>query len=382
MTPSNAELRARANELIAYHSPISKRLTAERTSLESKLIPVTAYIVVACAETYLRYPDMIRAIDAVLPAEEIGRLARRPGCQVDTCYLWSIANFPLVGRKVFSMLDPSLDTPDRLHTVLEFWERAALAYRGNDGTRQAWDTGSSTPYDVAIVGHLLAGTVAIDDPGERTRIKRFNATLVNHLFLMYFDTRAGYGDTGPYEVPGHPSRRLLVRDFYRLGQSDYWWSDVARDVPYQNLTAALVLDEVEFTVTDFGTSNHQPEDYLDHLVGFGLYTTDGCAPGELRSVPLDELDSIVAAVRTAQADHYRNIAAMSRDDKIRCGAYVYFSFLRPFAIEAGCADELDWSVPRDLPEPVYEFLSAMEGDNAGVDEDVEYYDPLPDTPDE
>jgi hypothetical protein len=375
-------IRDRANALIAYHSPISKQLTAERTSLESKLIPVTAYIVVACAEAYLRYPDMMRTIDAALPAEEIGRRARRPGCQVDTCYLWSIANFPLVGRKVFGLIDPSLDTSERLHTVLDFWERAALAYRGDDGTRQAWDTGTSTPYGDAIVADLLAGSTPVDDPDDRARIKRFNATLVNHLFLMYFDTRAGYGDTGPYTVPGHPSRRLLVRDFYRLSKSDYWWSDVAAGVPYQNLTAALVLDDVEFTVTDFGTSNHQPEDYLDHLVGFGLYTTDDCAPGELRAVPLDELDDIVTAVRVAQSDHYRRIAAMSRDDKIRCGAYVYFSFLRPFAAEAGCIDDIDWTVPRDLPEPAYALLSAIEGDNSGVDEDVAYYELFPEVSDE
>jgi hypothetical protein len=376
------EIRDRANALIAYHAPISKQLTAERTSLESKLIPVTGYIVVACAEAYLRYADMMRTIDAALPAEEIGRRARRAGCQVDTCYLWSIANFPLVGRKVFGMIDPSLDTPDRMHTILDFWERAALAYRGDDGTRQAWDTGSSTPYDDAIVADLLAGAIAVDDIEDRARIKRFNATLVNHLFLMYFDTRAGYGDTGPYAVPGHPTCRLLVRDFYRLSKSDFWWSDVAAGVPYQNLTAALVLDDVEFTVTDFGTSNHSPEDYLDHLVAFGLYTTDDCAPGEVRAVPLDELDGIVAAVRVAQADHYRQIAAMSRDDKIRCGAYVYFSFLRPFAAEAGCVDDLDWTVPRDLPEPAYQLLSAIEGDNSGVAEDEEYYELLAEVPDE
>ena len=40
--------RTEANRLIAYHSPISEALTAERTSLESKLIPVSAYIVTAC----------------------------------------------------------------------------------------------------------------------------------------------------------------------------------------------------------------------------------------------------------------------------------------------------------------------------------------------
>ncbi|MEY2453617.1 MAG: hypothetical protein QOD92_3191 [Acidimicrobiaceae bacterium] len=377
-----SDVRTRTNELIAYHGPISKQLTAERTSLESKLIPVTAYIVVACAEAYLRYGDMMRTIDAALPAEEIGRRARRPGCQVDTCYLWSIANFPLVGRKVVGLMDPALDTPERMHTILDFWDRAARAYRGNDGTRQAWDTGTATPYDDVIVADLLAGATAVGDPEERTRIKRFNATLVNHLFLMYFDTRAGYGDTGPYAVPGRPTQRLLVRDFYRLSKSDFSWSDVAAGVPYRNLTAALVLDNVEFTVTDFGTSNHQPEDYLDHLVGFGLYTTDDCAPGEQRAVPLDELDDIVAAVRVAQADHYRQIAAMPRDEKIRCGAYVYFSFLRPFAAEAGCVDELDWNVPRDLSEPVYELLSAIEGDNTGIDEADAYYELFPEVPDE
>jgi hypothetical protein len=363
-----------ANRLIAYHGPISKALTAERTSLESALIPVTAYIVVACAEVFLRYPDMVRRIDAALSAEEIGRRARRPGCQVDTCYLWSIANFHLLGRKIMAMVDPSADRPEDTAAVLDFWERAAMAYRG-DGTRQAWDTGTATPYDGSIVDALLAGVTPIAGDDHRAEVKRFNATLVNHLFLLYYDTRAGYGDTGPYPVPGADGRTLLVRDYYRLGHSDFPWSDVAAGVPYQNLTAALVLDGVQTSITDFGTSNHTPEDYLDHLVGFGLYTTDGMPPGELRPVPAEEHDAIIAAVRAAQAQHYRNIAAMSRDEKIRAGAYVYFTFLRPFAEEAGIADELDWTVPRDLPAPAYELFSAIQGDNGGVPEEEQYYLP-------
>jgi hypothetical protein len=362
-----------ANRLIAYHAPISKALTMERTSLESALIPVTAYIVVACAEAFLRYPEMVERIDGAMPAEEIGRRARRPGCQVDPCYLWSIANFHLLGRKIMAMIDPSGDDPTRTATVLDFWERAALAYRG-DGTRQAWDTGTSRIYDDATVQALLAGTEPIEDTEHRATVKRFNATLVNHLFLLYFDTRAGYGDTGPYEIPGQPGQTLLVRDYYRLAQGDFPWSDVAKDVPYHHLTAALVLDGVESTFTDFGTSNHTPEDYLERLVGFGLYTTDGQPAGELRPVPTDEHPAIVDAIRAAQAQHYRNIAAMDRDTKIRAGAYVYFTFLRPFAELAGVADELDWTVPRDLPEPIYQLMSAMQGENAGVEEDEDYYD--------
>ena len=374
--PDDETPLAKANRLISYHAPISKALTQERTSLESALIPVTAYIVVACAESYLRYPEMVRAIDAAMPAEEIGRRARRPGCQVDPCYLWSIANFFLLGRKIMAMVDPAGDDPEATATVLDFWERAALAYRA-DGTRQAWDTGTSTIYDDATVAALLAGTVPIEDHEHRTAVKRFNATLVNHLFLLYFDTRAGYGDTGPYTVPGQPGRTLLVRDFYRLAHGDFPWSHVAADVPYHHLTAALVLDDVDSTFTDFGTSNHTPEDYLERLVGFGLYTTDGLPPGELRPVPVEEHLAIVPAVRKAQAQHYRNIAAMERDEKIRAGAYVYFSFLRPFAEIAGVAERLDWSVPRDLPEPLYQLLSAMQGENAGVPEDEDYYDTYP-----
>jgi formyl-CoA transferase len=73
-----------------------------------------------------------------------------------------------------------------------------MAYRGDDGTRQAWDTGTSTPYPDDIVATLLSGVAPIADDDHRAQVKRFSATLVNHLFLLYFDTRAGYGDTGPY----------------------------------------------------------------------------------------------------------------------------------------------------------------------------------------
>ena len=230
------------------------------------------------------------------------------------------------------------------------------------------------PYDGAIANELLEGTVVVDDE-ERSIIKKLNATLVGYSFLMWFDTRSGAQDTGPYAVPGHEGQVLLVRDFYQLAKSDFWWSDVAADVPYDNLTAALVLDGVKFRVTDFGTSYTTPEDYLDHLVRFGLFTTDGA--GALRPVPLDEINEIVAAVRKAQSAHYRNIAAMDRDEKIRCGAYVYFSFLRPFAQAAGIADELDWTVPRDIPPPVYEFVSMLEGDNTASSMDGAYYDLIP-----
>lgn len=361
-----------ANRIIAYHSPISFALTAERTSLESKLIPVSAYVITSCIEAYLRYPAMVEQIEAAMPAEEIGRLARRPGCRVNTVHLWSIPNFWLIGRKVFQSVGwPGTEEPAPAHRVLSFAERVALEFRA-DGTRSAWDTGSAPVYPPAVVDTLLAGSSPVTDE-QRASIKQLNATLVNYLFLLYFDTRVGAGDTGPYVLPD--GRHLLVRDFYQLGPSDFWWSEVAREVPYRNLTAAMVLDPGARVarITDFGTTYTDPEDYLDHVVEYGLFTTDG---GDLRPVPLEELDGIVTAVRAAQKAHYRNIVAMDRHEKIRCGAYVYFAFLRPFARIAGVEADLDWTVPRDIPPPVYDLVSAMEGDNAPPADDGPYYAPL------
>jgi len=360
--PDRGAMRTRANELIAYHSPISHRLTAERTSYQSQMIPVTPYILVACGETFLRYPSMMRAIDAAMPAEQIGASGRRPGSQVDTVYLWSIANFFLVGRKVFTQFDPSFDSVESAYTVMDFWERAARGFRG-DGTHQAADAGGVVRvYDGDVIHALAEQAVDVDDE-LRARLKRFNATLINYLFLLYFDTRVGSGDTGPYDLGalglGPAGRTMVVRDFYRMGQSDFWWSDVAAQVPYQHLVAGLVLDDVSVRITDFGTSNTDPEDYLDRLVGFSLFTTDGEPPGSLRPVPLDEIDGIVTACRAAERNHYRRIARMDNDEMIRCGAYVYFTFLKPFAEAAGVADELDWTVPRDVKPPVYDLLVAV-----------------------
>lgn len=384
--PEPADAKARANALIAYHSPIAQRLTDARTSLESRLIPVTAYIVVACTEAFFRYPEMMRRIDAALPAAEIGARGRRPGVQVNTVYLWSIANFWLTGRKVLSQIDPSRDHPEAAATVLEFWEQAALAFRGHDGTRQAADAhGAVRPYSADVIATLLDALEPVDDE-RRNAIKRFNATLVSYLFLMYFDTRVGTGNTGPWPLPD--GRTLVVRDYYRLGRSDLPWSGVATEVPYGNLTAALVLDaDVTVRITDFGTADTDPEDYLDHLVGFALFTTDEPrstddvargAPivggGPLRPLAFDELDAVVATVRRAQSALYRTIAAMSRDAKIRAGAHVYFTFLKPFADEAGVGGDLDWHVPRDLPDDWYEVLSAMEGGNEPVGDVGPYYE--------
>jgi hypothetical protein len=365
------------NRWIGYHGNISRAMTAERTALESALIPVSAYILIACIECYRRYPEMIEVITETVPPEKLGEAGRTPGSQIDAVHLWSIANFPLLGRQVlapFGLVDLDRDVP-ALATVLDFWKRAAAAFRA-DGELQAWDAGLRVPrYGPEVVDALVAGSPAVGDDA-REHLVRLNRVLTTFLFLLYFDTRAGYQDTGPY--PLADGRVLLVRDFNRFGVSHFPWShDVCAGLSYSNLTLALVLDgDVRVTANDWGTSITDPPDYFTHLSAAGVFTTDD---GALAPVPSGELDGITSDVKDAQRQLYRRIAGMSRREKLDAGAYVYFTFLRPFAETAGVDDRLDWTVPRDSLD-VYEGLATLERMPAvETDDSVPYYTPIPET---
>jgi hypothetical protein len=152
---------------------------------------------------------------------------------------------------------------------------------------------------------------------------------------------------------------------------------VCADLPYSNLTFALVLDgKVRVTANDWGTSMTDPPDYFAHLSAAGVFTADH---GVLAPVAADELAGIARDVKGAQQKLYRHIAAMDRREKIDAGAYVYFTFLRPFAETAGVDDRLDWTVPRDSLDVYEGFATLDKMPDVESDDSVPYYTPVPET---
>jgi hypothetical protein len=140
---------------------------------------------------------------------------------------------------------------------------------------------------------------------------------------------------------------------------------------------ALVLDgDVRVTANDWGTSLTDPPDYFARLSAAGVFTADS---GALVPVARDELAGFTTDVKDAQRQLYRLIAGMDRREKIDAGAYVYFTFLRPFAETAGVDDRLDWTVPRDSLD-VYEGLATLDKmPDVESDDSIPYYTPVPDT---
>ncbi|HEV7523521.1 MAG TPA: hypothetical protein VGP92_01060, partial [Acidimicrobiia bacterium] len=369
--------RSETNRWIRYHSEVSYALTMERTALESALIPVSAYVLIACVESYRRYPEIIEEINAAIEPEDLGRAGHRLTTQIDPVHMWAVANFPLVGRKVLmaaGMVDPD-DDARRLGTIFDFWSRAAGAYRFDDGTWQASDgNGTATPYR-ALVDDVVAACEPVTDDAQRATVSRLNALLTSYLFLLWFDTRSGYQDTGPYALPD--GRLLLLRAYNRLGVSHFPWSaEVSAGMPYRELLGAFVLrDDTRLRVTDFGTSITEPEDYWPRVEAFGFFDVESGSP-----VPIDapQRDALASAAKSAQKVLYRKIAGMERRAKIDAGAYVYFTFLRPFAELAGI--DVDWTVPRDSTD-LYPFLELVDGaieppPDAPVETAATYYLPL------
>ena len=289
-------------------------------------------------------------------------------------HLWAVPNFALIGRKVLAaagMVDWDEDAR-RMAIVFDFWDRAARAYRFDDGTRQAWDAGGvATPYR----GHVgeIVGAVP---PGRRrigsARVTRLNALLTSYLFLLWFDTRSGYQDTGPYLLDD--GRVLLLRAFNGLGPSHFPWSAaVASEMPLlrrARRVRARRCRPARDRLRDVG--DRSPRTTSSRVVEFALFDVSSGIP---QPIDDDGIDALAAAAKAAQRQLYRTIAGMERRAKIDAGAYVYFTFLRPFAELAGV--DLDWTVPRDSID-LYPLLELIDGAMPGgvAEETVETYYPV------
>ena len=341
----------RVNELIAYHELVLRELAGRRTNLTSGLIPVREYIILSNIESWHRWPEIMVALDEAVGAEEIGRRLREPGHDVSAAYLWAIVTLSLAGRTVREKM--GMDPPDvfeRASVVLDFWQRCSAAWRG-DGFAQAWDAGDVVrPYPAEVIARLDAHATPVGDDGSDTHAvaRRFLASMMQYLFLLYMDTRMGTGDSGPYPLEG--GRTMIVREFFALDGNWMPWGDVADGVPHANLVCALVFKPgVQNRVTDFGSTVSVPVDNLQYLERLGIFASDG--HGTLTPLDHDAMTELLATTKKAQAVLYRRINGWTDLEKITAGAHVYFrGLIRPFTVVAGIDDQFDWTVPRDAAD--------------------------------
>lgn len=327
-------------------------LCVTRTVQESKLFPVPSYMLLSYLCCFYRYPELLRKVEAKMPAEEIGDRVRAMGGKLGNLTGWALPTFYLIGREMlinFGMLGPE-DAAEDVAYVMDFWRRFKLAQQREDGHLNAREFGQRVQILPERRIQRLHAELHSCQPGDRLNAaaQTFLATVSQYGFLVSCESRCTLNNSGPYKLGD--DRELIVREFTDLAEADYPWLDgVAADIPYNNLTVTMEATGCQFyLMDDWGSFESRPEFTSDKLTGIGLYTSDALSEG---FVPVgmgsaEELtqtfEDLTEKIRAATVELWKRMAGWSRDEMMDGGALVYFSLIKDLAHVAGVYDVNDW----------------------------------------
>lgn len=327
-------------------------LCVTRTVQESKLFPVPAYMLLSYLMCYYRYPSLLRKIEEVMTAEQIGDRSRMAGAKFGVLQGWALPTFYLIGREMllnFGMLRPEDGAEDVVY-VLDFWRRFKLAQQREDGHRTASEFGNRVQILPERTVQVFHADIHRCREGDRLHkaAQSFLAAVSQYGFMVSCESRVTINNSGPYKLADN--RELIVRDFTDLAQGDYPWLDgIGDEIQYNNLTVTMEVKDCHFyLMDDWGSFESRPEFTGDKLVGVGLYTSDvlsdGYLPVGMTSVEelTGTLEGLTEKIRTAISSLWKEVASWTRDQMMDAGAIIYFSIIKDFAHAAGVYEHDDW----------------------------------------
>lgn len=341
------------NNLLQINSDESYWLCVTRTTQESKLFPVPAYMMLSYLNAFYRYPSLLRKIETRLSAEECGDRARNMGTKTDTLTMgWTLPCFYLLGREWLinmGLLRPEDAVEDVIY-VMDFWKRVQLSYHRNDGhlTNKEFGHRSQLLPERQLQVFEADLFPVTDGDALHAAANKFMATVSQYQFLSHCECRIGICNQGPYNFG--EGRQLIVRDFMDLGEGDYPWLDgIAGGVPFNNLTVPMVVKDTNFhLMDDWGSFESEPEFRAENIVGIGLYTSDPLTEGRV-PVSMESAEALTATfnrlqetIAQATGKLWERIASWSRPEMIDAGALVYFNIAKDLAHMAGVYEQSDW----------------------------------------
>jgi hypothetical protein len=320
-----------------------------RTAQESKLFPIMPYLMMCFFDAYYRFPDLLRASAEHVSPEDAGHRARNVTTNLTRVTSWGMLNFYLNGRTCLikaGLLRPE-DNLEDLWFMVDYNYRFLRSYNRANGHEWNLDAQDIAPVHEERTLQVFEADAFEADDRLRRAASRFIATGTQYAFLVHCESRVGLGNSGPYRLG---DRTLMhVREFTNLSECGFSWLDgVATDVTYNNLTLAVITDDVKIEVTDLGTAYADPENYQDRVIGVGLYTSDIF---EDRYVPVgmgsakelaDTLEQLTAEMQAATRKLYARFSEMSFDQMVEAGIYTYFQAPSEVARMAGTFEHAEW----------------------------------------
>jgi hypothetical protein len=337
------------NNLIQQNADEIYWLCATRTVQESKIFPVSAYILFSYLNAFYRYPILLRKVEERMSAEEIGDRARNQGIKI---VAWCFPCFYLLGREMlinWGVLKPTDAVEDVIY-VMDFWKRFQLSWHRNNGNltnRQAGHRAQIMPEQRLQVFHADAFECRDGDPLHKAA-QSFLAAVAQYGFLVSCESRLTLHNYGPYKLTDN--REMLVRDFNELSEATVPWLDgIGSEIPYNNLTVTMVVEGVHINLLDdWGSFESVPELKGENMVAVGLYTADTLSNGH-QPVGMGSKEELTATfedltqrIKNATTRLWHVMAGWTRDQQMDAGALTYSGVIREFALIAGVYDPADW----------------------------------------
>ena len=360
-TPLSYAQLLETNNLIQQQTDETYWLCLTRTVQESKLFPVSPYMVLSYFMAFYRYPPLLRKIEQHMKAEEIGDRCRNMGIKIQNPAMgWALPSFYLLGREYLINLGllRAQDAVEDIVYVMDFWKRFQLAWHRNDAHLTNRDFGHRS--QILPERRLQVFHADLYDCTEgdalHTAAQAFMAATSQYGFLVSCESRIALCNQGPYKLDDE--REMIVRDFMDLAEGDYPWLDgVGADMPYNNLTVTMAVKGCHFNIVDdWGSFESQPEFKSHHMVGVGLYTSDTLSEGYVpvgmasREELTQTFERLTACAKEATAKLWKRIAGWSRDQMMDAGAITYFAIVKDLAHVAGCYEMEDWMLVDERAE--------------------------------
>ena len=340
------------NNLLQTFTDETYWLCVTRTVQESKLFPVPPYMLLSYLNAFYRYPSLLRKVESVMTAEEIGDRAREGRPPGKSAMGWGMPGFYLLGREWLinmGLLRPQ-DAVEDLVYLMDFWKRLQLSWHRNDGHITNKEFGHRCQILPERRLQVFESDAYGCEAGDalHSAATQFMASAAQYGFLVSCESRISLLNTGPYKVAD--GVEMIVRDFMDLGEGDFpWLDDVAADIPYNNLTVPMLVKDCHFyLVDDWGSFESEPEFRAESIIGVGLYTSDPLTEGHV-PVGMESRETLTETFRTldglfkeATARLWKRIAGWSRDQMLDAGALTYFGICKDLAHVAGVYAQEDW----------------------------------------
>ncbi|MHA1277451.1 MAG: hypothetical protein ACTSQI_07020 [Candidatus Helarchaeota archaeon] len=353
------------NQLLRKLSKTFDNLFLKRLAVESKIFPVSEYIMIACLNSYQKLYQQIELVNEKITPEQIGREQRRLFTEITPLQIFDLQMFPLFGRTLFfcqmgkDFKCESLEKFREIQFILDFWRRLAKTY---------FTTGALTIEEMGGIARILPEkdlqlikkALFTPEKVELSKIKRTSAQLEVYCFMDECEARMKISEHGPYEIGN--GEYLVVREMIRLydGTGPQWpWSNTKATAPTSKIAFAFTLKEMnKIWFNDWGTMFTDPVDYFDKITGVALLIEE---KGRIKSISVDELSEYEDFAQNALVELYREMTDWSRGKKIKAGALVYDKNVDRFTNLVGVTDQINWNLTEEIERGPFTDLVKKNG---------------------